>query len=119
MSKSVKAALLSALVFPGAGHFYLKKHIRGMVLASITLVSLYFIISNVVERAQQIADKILRGEVQLDVTVIADLVSKQPTGADAEFLNYVWAALIISWLIGIADSYRLGRLQDKIHVAGD
>jgi heme/copper-type cytochrome/quinol oxidase subunit 4 len=119
MNKSVKAVLFSALVFPGAGHFYLRKYIRGMVLASITLVSLYFIIANVVERAQQIVDKILLGEVQPDIAVIAELVSKQPTGADAEFLNYVWTALIIAWLIGIADSYRVGRGQDKADVADD
>lgn len=119
MSKSVKAVLFSALIFPGAGHFFLKKYIRGIVLTCITLVSLYFIIANVVERAQQIVDKILLGEVQPEIAIIAELVSKQPTGADAEFLNYVWAALIIAWLIGIADSYRVGRGQDKADVADD
>ncbi len=113
MSESIKAVLLSALAFPGAGHFLLRKYIRGILLASVALVSLYFILSNVVDRAQQIVDKILLGEVPLDVMVIAELVSKQPTGADAEFLNYAWTALIIAWLIGIADSYRVSRGQEK------
>lgn len=119
MSKSVKAVLFSALIFPGAGHFFLEKYIRGIVLTGITLVSLYFIIANIVERAQQIVDKILLGEVQPDIAVIAELVSQQPTGADAEFLNYVWTALIIAWLTGMADSYRVGRGQDKADVADD
>jgi hypothetical protein len=114
MSKSIKAALLSAFVFPGIGHFFLKKHIPGIVLAGTALMALYFIISNTVERALQIADQIQRGKVQLDVAVITELVSKQPTGTDAEFLNFAWIVLIISWLIGIADSYRVGRVQAKV-----
>ena len=116
MSKPINAVVLSALVFPGAGHFFLKKYIPGTLLAGIALVSLYFIISEAVERAQEIADKILLGEVQLDVATIAELVSRQPAGADAEFLNLAWTVLIISWLIGIADTYRVGRGQAKIDV---
>jgi hypothetical protein len=116
MSKPINAVMLSALVFPGAGHFFLKKYIPGTLLAGIALVSLYFIISEAVERAQEIADKILLGEVQLDVATIADLVSRQPAGTDAESLNLAWTVLIISWLIGIADTYRVGRGQAKIDV---
>jgi hypothetical protein len=113
MTKPIKAVMLSAFVFPGAGHFFLKKYIPGTLLAGIALVSLYFIISGAVERAQEIADKILLGEVQLDVATIAELVSRQPAGTDAEFLNLAGTVLIISWLIGIADSYRVGRSQAK------
>ena len=116
MSKPIKAVMLSAFVFPGAGHFFLKKYLPGTLLAGTALVSLYIIISGAVERAQEIADKILLGEVQLDVATIAELVSRQPAGTDAEFLNLAGTVLIISWLIGIADSYRVGRGQAKIDV---
>jgi hypothetical protein len=100
MKKSNKAVLLSALVFPGAGHFLLKKHISGAILATASLAALYLIISNMLERAQQIADKILSGEVNLDEAAIAELLSRQPSGGE-------------SWLTGIVDSYRCGRAQDK------
>jgi len=113
MSKQVKAVVLSAFVFPGAGHFFLKKYIPGTVLAGIALVSLYFIISRTVEKALEITDKIQRGEVQLDIAAITELVSRQPTGTNSELLNIAGTALIISWLIGIADSYRLGRRHAK------
>jgi hypothetical protein len=33
MNKPLKAALLSALVFPGSGHLYLKKYVCVTVLA--------------------------------------------------------------------------------------
>ena len=118
MNKSIKAALLSAFVFPGVGHFFLKKHIAGTVLAGSTLVSLYLVISNTAEKALQIFGKIQRSEVQLDIAAITELVSKQPTGTDAQLLNIASVVIIISWLIGIIDSYRVGRIQDKGDVAG-
>ena len=114
MTKPIKAAMLSALVFPGAGHFFLKKYIPGTVLAVIALVSLYLIIAGAVERALEITDKIQRGEVQLDIAAITELVSNQSAGTDFELLNFAGTVLIISWLIGIADSYRVGRGQAKI-----
>ena len=114
MSKSIKAAMLSAFVFPGVGHFLLKKHIPGMVLAGIAFASLYFIVSTMVERALQIVDRVQRGEVQLDVAAITELLSSQPTGTDAKLLGVAWTVLIISWLVGIADSYRVGRAQGKV-----
>ena len=114
----MKAAMLSAFVFPGVGHFFLKKNITGTVLSGAALVSLYVVITNAVDRALQIAEKIQRGEVQLDVAAITELVSKQPTGTDAHLLNIATAILIISWLVGIVDSYRVGRVQGKGDAAG-
>ncbi len=118
MSKAIKAALLSAFVFPGTGHFFLKKHIIGASLAGAAVASLYLVISRMVERALLIAERIQLGEVQLDVAAIAELISKQPTGTDSQLLNIAWIVLIISWLIGIVDSYRVGRRQDKDTIAG-
>ena len=114
MTTSIKAALLSALVFPGAGHFFLKRHLRGLVLTLATIASLYFLISGVVERALQITDKIQRGEVQLDVAAITELISVQPTGSEIQIINIASAVLMLAWLIGIVDSYRIGRIQDKV-----
>jgi len=113
MNKSTKAALLSALVFPGAGHFFLKRHITGGVLAVAALGSLFLVVSNMIERAQQITDKILSGEVPLDIAAIMELLTRQPTGSEAQLLNIAWVVLIISWLLGIVDSYRIGLGQDR------
>ncbi len=113
MSKSINAALLSAFIFPGAGHFYLKKRVAGYVLAGTAVVSAYLIISRAVEKALQITDKIQQGGVELDVAAIAELVSNQPVGTEAELLNIAWILLTVSWLSGIVDSYRLGRASDK------
>ncbi len=113
MKKSTKAALLSAFVFPGIGHIYLKKYITGVVLTGAAFAALYYLTSKTVETAFQITEKIQSGDVQLDVESITELVSKQSTGADDQQLSVATVAFIICWLIGIIDSYRVGCLRDK------
>ncbi len=109
MTKSMKAALLSAFVFPGVGHVFLKKYISAAVLAGIAFGGLYFLITKAVERALQITEKIQSGEIQLDITGISELVSNQSTGTEAQLQNIAAAVLVITWLIGILDAYRVGR----------
>jgi hypothetical protein len=109
MKRSTKAALLSAFVFPGAGHFFLRKYIAGIFLAAASFSAIYYIFNNALERALQITEQIQNGDVPLDVVTITELASKQPTGADAQMLNIAAVTLTICWLIGIVDAYRIGR----------
>ena len=113
MKKAIKAAMLSAFVFPGFGHLLLKRYLQGVVFIGTTFSALYLIISEVIERAQQIADKIISGEVQFDIVVITDLISRQSTGTEAQLLNIAGVVLLVIWLVSIVDSYRIGYLQDK------
>ena len=108
MKKSKKAALMSALLFPGIGHIYLKHYVRGITLISASLLALYYYISISFEKAMEITDKIRQGIVSLDVAEIEGLIAEQTTGAEAQILNMAMVAIVICWLIGIIDSYRLG-----------
>ncbi len=109
MSHSIKAALLSALVFPGAGHLFLKKYISAIALSSAAFSVAYFLTTTMIERAMQITEKIQSGQIPLDVTSINELVSAQSNGADGQALNIATIVFIIIWLVGIMDSYRVGR----------
>ena len=113
MKKSTKAALLSAFIFPGLGHIFLKKYIPGFVLVGFSITCIYYLISKTMEHALQIVDKIQSGSVPLDATAIADLAAKQSTGAESLLLNIASVAILICWIIGIIDSYRVGSMQDK------
>jgi len=110
---STKAVLLSAFVFPGTGHIYLKRYSPGVVLIGASFAALYYLVSKAIEKALQIAEKIQSGDVQPDVEAITELVSEVSTGPEAQLLNIAAATLIVCWLIGIIDSYRLGRARDK------
>ncbi|VAX09103.1 hypothetical protein MNBD_GAMMA25-138 [hydrothermal vent metagenome] len=109
MSHSIKAALLSAFVFPGAGHLFLKKYISALGLSGAAFSVAYFLTTTMVERVLQITEKIQSGQVPLDVASINELVSVQSSGADAQALNIATIIFIVIWLVGIADSYRVGR----------
>lgn len=113
MKKSTKAGLLSALVFPGIGHFVVKKRIHGAVLSGTAFVSLYFLIARTIEKTLQVFEKIANGEIDSDATSIAELVLNQTTADETLLLKIATTALVISWLFGIVDSYRTGRIQEK------
>ena len=112
MKESNKAALISAFIYPGVGHFYLKKKISGCVLVVVATYSLFIIADNIMTRAMDIADKIISGQVAPDVTVIRQLISQPQSEAVAQQLSLATTALIIVWIIGIIDSYRLGSAKD-------
>lgn len=118
MKKAMKAALLSAFIFPGVGHFLLKKYIPGVILAGAAFAGLYFLIVKSVETALQITEKLQSGEIQFDAATISELVSEQTAGTESLLLDIALAVLLISWLIGIVDSYRVGRALDQNVDAG-
>lgn len=78
-----------------------------------TLTSLYILISIAFEQALAITDKILSGEIPADVAAISQLVSNQMTSAESSG-SLATTIFIVTWLIGISDSYRVGKMQDNI-----
>ncbi len=115
LKESVKSFLWSFFIFPGSGHFYLKKPVSGTIMCSIAIAALLVVLMRVVERANQIADKIIHGEIPPDFMIIADMVSKQSELANSQALNIAWYVLIAIWIIAAIDAYRLGRVKDKLN----
>ena len=113
MRQSVKAALFSAFVFPGSGHFILKKPVQGSLLSGITILCVWALLSTAWEKAQEISQKIQSGEIPLDITRITEEVTKQTVGAGTQLVEIATYLLVICWLVGIVDSFRIGRLPDR------
>ncbi len=113
MKKASKAALLSALIFPGAGHFYLKKYLPGVVLFGVALFGFSQLITDIVEKSLLITEQIQTGTVPLDVKTITGLLATTSSGNDVQSINIIGIILLVCWLAGIIDSYRIGRIQDS------
>ena len=113
MKKSIKAALLSAFVLPGAGHFFLKKYVMGSILAIAAFTGLYSIIVNTIEIALKIAEQIQTSGTPLSTEEISALVSQQVLNSEVQQMNMALLALLTAWVVGIVDAYRLGNIQDK------
>tara|TARA_R110001592_G_scaffold61017_2_gene185831 strand:+ start:4086 stop:4424 length:339 start_codon:yes stop_codon:yes gene_type:complete len=112
MSKSLKAALLSALVFPGCGHFSLKKPVQGSLLAFISIICIYVLFSSMMEIAQDISLQVQSGQIPLDMANLNELVLKEFNTNDTAEMTTSSYILGISWLVGIIDSFRIGRIQE-------
>lgn len=120
MKRSTKAALLSGLVFPGIGHLYLKRYIPGIILCVASASAVYFIVSVAMTTALEVVEKIQSnsGSAALDIASITEMVSQQSSGTEQP-VNIATLVLLICWLIGIVDSYRQGRTQQKTERAVD
>ncbi len=113
MRRSTKAALLSGLIFPGVGHMVLKQYLRGSILMLAALSALSVIVTNAVEQALAIVDRINTGEIPVEIGAIAELVSNSTSGAESSILNISTLVVGACWLIGVIDSYRLGTIREK------
>ena len=100
--------MLSALLFPGAGHFYLKKYLMGSLLLTFFLVPVYLIFSEVISKTDQVIQQIQTGAIPLDIAAISEILTRT---VNYQALNYEMNALMIVWVVGIIDSYRLSRVK--------
>ena len=113
MKKPIKAVLLSALVIPGAGHIFLKKYLTASFLVITSLIPVTVLANIAIKKALVITDGILKGQINSDLATITSLISKQTTEAEATMSSIATIALLVIWFIGIADSYRVGKLQEN------
>jgi hypothetical protein len=112
MKRATKAALLSALVFPGAGHLYLKRWLTGALLAGIAAYAVYTIASVMLRVTRDIARQIESGAVSADVETLTLLVTQQLSGSE-QATNIASTVFIGCWIIGMVGAYLQGRLQDR------
>ncbi|WNO60218.1 DUF6677 family protein [Rheinheimera sp. MMS21-TC3] len=115
MNKSVKALLLSAFLYPGAGHFFLKKYVMSAIFVVAFSIPLLFIFSSIISKAQQIAEQLSSGQIPFDSAAIVAAATDATTELVSKELSFNLYMLIIIWVIAIIDAYRLGSKEMKKH----
>jgi hypothetical protein len=110
MSRSTTAVVLSALVLPGAGQFYLKHYWRGIALAGVSLACLWGILDGAMQQASAVLVKLESEGGALDAGQLSDLISQTSNSSGSTTATLVLAGC---WLIGIVDAYRLGKPCSK------
>ncbi len=119
MKKSNKAILLSAFIFPGAGHVFLKHYITASALIILTLAPLYYLFRYLINSALEISNQIINGEITPDIMKIRELLYQKLANPESEQLDIAIIVLIVIWLISILDSYRIGRTKDRVKKSSD
>lgn len=112
MKHSLKAALLSALIFPGMGHVALKYYGRGAVLMLTVLASLSVVVVNAVQQAFAILEKIESEGGVISLRAIQDAATQASTTSVGLMLNLLSLFIVLCWIVGVVDAYRIGRKRD-------
>jgi hypothetical protein len=79
LKSKVVAALLSGLVFPGAGQYYMGRRRRALALAVLAAVGGLLYLNYALDQASAVADQVLAGRVALDPAAIAAQIEGRPT----------------------------------------
>jgi len=112
MKKPMKAALLSALVYPGIGQLLYQAYWRAFILIIVFSITVYYYLEEVVSKYQPLVDKVKSGEVALNSQALAIEISRNPIILDQQLVNTLTYILISCWLVGIIDAYRSGIKKD-------
>ncbi len=113
MSKTRKSVLLSALVFPGAGQYYLKRYRTAALLIITSLASVYVIVVEAVKQARIILKEMEASGYVISPERIAELSTQAANNANTTETSFAWALIIICWVVGVIDAYRSGKQADK------
>lgn len=113
MNNAIKAALCSALIFPGAGHLLLKHYLAAVLLAAPSLIILLWVFNHYWQKLQHLTQTWLREGFPPSLNdMLKDLMNEPAT--DALSQPATWAAIFaVVWLIGIISAAISGHLADR------
>jgi TM2 domain-containing membrane protein YozV len=112
MKASMKAALWSALVFPGTGQMYLKRYVRGLSLMVVALTGLGVLIAQAVTVALRVLDTIQLQGGPLDINAITNRVAASSTASGEWYSPLIVPMIVVCWIYSVIDAYLLGKKKD-------
>jgi hypothetical protein len=110
MNNSLKAALLSGLGFPGLGQIFLKLYKRAAVIIVGTMAGLAIIIMEAVQIGLAIMENIESSGAAITIGTIWD--AARQAAASFLMMNLGVFLIILFWIIGTYDAYKMGKKKD-------
>lgn len=114
MTKTTKSVLLSALVFPGAGYFILKKPLYGSICLGLVGISMVLIAQYVMQIAQPIADQMSSGAVPIDPVLMQSMVQQSLQQTDSFLVSFSSYLVLVLWIGSSGHAYYLGKQQEGV-----
>ena len=91
----------------------MKRFVPGMLLAGGAAWALYYLVSRLMSTALEITEALQRQGNTQDLDTVVNLVVERSQTAQSTSMGIASMALLVIWVIGFVDAYRLGRQQDK------
>jgi hypothetical protein len=110
--KSIRAVILSAFVFPGAGQLGLGHKWTGIAFISTTIAGLVPILIDISTRMSSVLQKLTQDAEQgiIDPQRIFQLVHESATAGGSFGENLGLSMVVLCWVISILHAYGLGRV---------
>lgn len=112
MKLSVKAALLSGLLYPGAGFFLMKRYGLVVLFALPATLAIGYVMYYVMEIARDIAERIDSGHIATDVMAIRAAITEALAEENTLF-SWAKISFVIFWLGSVPLSYWLGAREEQ------
>jgi TM2 domain-containing membrane protein YozV len=112
MKNSMKGALLSGLVFPGVGQVALRYYGRGIAFILTVSVFLLVLVVKAVQQAFTTLEKIEAEGGIISMNTITNAVTQASTASDDLTSKLLLFSLIVCWIFGVIDAYRVGKRKD-------
>lgn len=112
MDRSLKAVLLSTLLYPGSGHFFLKKKLAGCIFIVLFSTPLFFLLNEIITKTNQVIAQIETGHIPFDIVSITAALTDITSGNNAQALTIKIYFMTAIWIISALDAYRLSRHQE-------
>ncbi len=117
MKTAVRAALLSAFVFPGLGEMYLKRYLRGLIPMILVLIGLGILIGRATVGALQVIEKMQTQGGTVDMNAISNIAAGSSTHSDP-YSSLILPVIVGCWVFSVIDAYRLGKGKELPHAGG-
>jgi len=113
MKKSLMAALLSGLIYPGVGQLWLRHYARGLALIVVVTAALTTIVAKASLDALHLLEKIEAEGGAVDLVAIVNLATTASlTSSNHILTKCATLVLVLGWLYGVVDAYLLGKRQE-------
>lgn len=106
MPASKKAALLSALIFPGVGQLFLKRYVLGLAMLLPAGACLFYIVKHLWAFASNLSAQIQSGAISPDLFNLLPLVTEYSQSSVGTTSGYLSWLLIAIWVLSIVEALR-------------
>jgi TM2 domain-containing membrane protein YozV len=111
MNVAVKAAIFSAILFPGWGQIYLKRYKRGIAIILPVLAGIIYICWSLIQVAISTIKAAPPQKGSVDINTVLKLTNDSLKTMDSTTISFITLIIIGLWIYSIFDAYLLGKKQ--------
>jgi hypothetical protein len=99
MKRKSVGALLSALVFPGVGQYYLGRRTRALLFLVPAIVAAIVYVNFTLDQATTMTDQLLSGKIALDPAAVEAQLTAQPTPFSVTLAGIVFVVCYVGSIV--------------------